>query len=123
MTNEEIIEKLNDLEDELKSTQYDLDEAKQELVDTKTELEELKVYTENLENAYDKALQELPDVVLKINDDLINIDARFEKAFEKVEIDITCLEDLIDILKESTDDRFDHVSDRFDIIYNKHLRD
>ena len=107
MTNEEIIEKLSDLEDKLKSTQYDLDEAKQELVDTKTELEELKVYTENLENAYDKALQELPDVVLKINDDLINIDERFAAVqadlANRIEAANEYSKDLFDILNKHRD--------------------
>ena len=78
MTNEEIIEKLSDLEDKLKSTQYDLDEANQVLDATVTELEELKVYTENLAHAYDNALQELPDELLKISDNLIYIDERID---------------------------------------------
>ena len=108
MTNEEIIEKLSYLEDDIISTQNDLDEAKQELEntkqelkdtkqelkDTETELEELKVYTENLENVYDKALQELPDVISNINDDF------------------TRLESMIGSLTENIDSRFDIIYDR-----------
>ena len=49
-----------------------------ELQETKEELQDLKAYTENLEESYNTALEELPDLETKIDNVKLQLDQLFD---------------------------------------------
>lgn len=82
MTNEEIIEKLNDLEDEIISTQQELEDTKQELEDSKQEIEDLlNDIDSRVGNAFDEYLEYVNAVFDSIASQLI--DGELDLAFHK----------------------------------------